>query len=223
VDLLSSIKDHHSERRLFISRVILTSVVSFLLLSTVVARLVQLQVYDHEAFAAQSQGNRIRIEPVPPIRGLVFDRRGRVLAENLPAYQLELIPGKDTDPGMVVGLQEFAELRLGKGVVLSEDTPNFVANRMLAHTANLLYGLHITDEATCFKVIETGLLRSLHLECEGFEFCPEVTAKLGKRKIEIREVPIQYQAREVADGKKIHWTDGFEAMWVLLKQRASRK
>ena len=83
MDLLSSIKDHHSERRLFISRVILTSVVSFLLLSTVIARLIQLQVYDHEAFAAQSQGNRIRIEPVPPIRGLVFDRRGRVLAENL--------------------------------------------------------------------------------------------------------------------------------------------
>jgi penicillin-binding protein 2 len=91
VDLLSPIKDHHSERRLFIARVALTSVVSFLLLSTVIARLVQLQVFDHEDFAAQSQGNRVRIEAVPPIRGLVFDRRGRVLAENLPAYQLELI------------------------------------------------------------------------------------------------------------------------------------
>jgi len=92
VDLLSPIKDHHSERRLFIARVTLTSVVSFLLLSTVIARLVQLQVFDHEAFAAQSQGNRVRIEAVPPIRGLIFDREGRVLAENLPAYQLELIP-----------------------------------------------------------------------------------------------------------------------------------
>jgi hypothetical protein len=72
-------------------------------------------------------------------------------------------------------------------------------------------------------VVETALLRSLDLECEGFEFCPEVTAKLGKRKNEIHEVPIQYQARAVEDGKKIHWTDGFEAIWVLLKQRASRK
>jgi penicillin-binding protein 2 len=97
LDLLSPIKDHHSERRLFIARVILTSVIGFLLLGTVIARLVQLQVFDYEVFAAQSQGNRVRIEPVPPIRGLVLDREGRVLAENLPAYQLELIPEQVTD------------------------------------------------------------------------------------------------------------------------------
>ncbi len=119
----------------------------------------------------------------------------------------------------VVYGSRFLERRWPEGMKL----PNFIANRMLAVTANVLYGLRITDEATCFKVIETELLRSLNLECEGFEFCPEVTAKLGKRKIEIREVPIQYQAREVSEGKKIHWTDGFEAMWVLLKQRASKK
>lgn len=97
--------------------------------------------------------------------------------------------------------------------------PNYVANRMLAHAANLLYGLHITDEATCFKLVRTELLRSLELECEGFEFCPEVTAKLGKRRIAIREVPIRYVARDVIDGKKVRWTDGFEAMWVLLRHR----
>jgi len=90
--LLSSIKDVHSERRLFISRVVLSIVVSLLLIGTVVARLVQLQVVNHELFSEKSQGNRVRIEPVPPIRGLVFDRKGRVIAENLPAYQLELIP-----------------------------------------------------------------------------------------------------------------------------------
>jgi len=97
MDLLSSIKDHHSERRLFIARVVLTSVAGFLLLGLVIARLVQLQIYDHEAFAAKSQGNRVRIQAVPPIRGLVFDRKGRVLAENLPAYQLELIPEQVDD------------------------------------------------------------------------------------------------------------------------------
>ncbi len=97
--------------------------------------------------------------------------------------------------------------------------PNFVANRMLAHAANLLYGLHITDEATCFKVIRTDILRDLQLVCEGFEFCPEVTAKLAKRGVEIREVPIRYIARDVADGKKVRWTDGFEAIWVLLRHR----
>jgi len=92
MDLLSPIKDHHSERRLFIARVVFSSIVAILLLAFVVARLVQLQILDYEYFAEQSQGNRIRIEAVPPIRGLIFDREGRVLAENLPAYQLELIP-----------------------------------------------------------------------------------------------------------------------------------
>lgn len=95
--LLLPIKDHHSERRLFIGRAIIASVVSVMLLGLVVARLVQLQVFNHELFAEKSQGNRVRIEPVPPIRGLVFDRKGRVIAENLPAYQLELIPEQVDD------------------------------------------------------------------------------------------------------------------------------
>ncbi|MCJ7592360.1 MAG: penicillin-binding protein 2 [Woeseiaceae bacterium] len=95
--LLSPIKDHHSERRLFIGRVVIASVVSFVLLGLVTARLVQLQVFDHELFAEKSQGNRVRIEAVPPIRGLIFDRKGRVIAENLPAYQLELIPEQVDD------------------------------------------------------------------------------------------------------------------------------
>ncbi len=95
--LLSPIKDVHSERRMFLSRVVLAAVVSILLLGLVIARLVQLQVVDHELFAEKSQGNRVRIEPVPPIRGLVFDRKDRVLAENLPAYQLELIPEQVVD------------------------------------------------------------------------------------------------------------------------------
>lgn len=97
--------------------------------------------------------------------------------------------------------------------------PNWLANRILAKTANVLFRLDITDEATCFKVFETGLLRSLDLECMRFEFCPEVTAKLGKRGVPIIEVPIAYTARAHDEGKKIHWTDGFEAMWVLIKYR----
>lgn len=100
--------------------------------------------------------------------------------------------------------------------------PNFIANRLLTATANLLYGLKITDEATCFKVFRTDLLRSFDLECEGFEFCPEVTAKIGKRNIEIREVPIRYTARDVSEGKKITWADGFEAIWELIRQKKKK-
>ena len=101
-------------------------------------------------------------------------------------------------------------------------TANFVANRILTTTANVLFGLSITDEATCFKLIRTELLRELQLECTGFEFCPEVTAKLGKRKVRIAEVPIAYTARAIAEGKKVRWTDGVEAMWVLVKHRLRR-
>ena len=97
MDLLSPIRDHHAERRLFFSRVVFSASVSVLLLGVVVARLFQLQVVDYEHFEARSQGNRVRIEAIPPIRGLVFDRQGRVLAENLPAYQLELIPEQVED------------------------------------------------------------------------------------------------------------------------------
>lgn len=110
MDLLSPIKDHHTERRLFIGRIILTSVFAILLLSVVIVRLVQLQVINYEHFAERSQGNRIRIEAVPPIRGLVFDRMGRVLAENLPAYQLELIPEQVEDIDDT--LQRLARLEL---------------------------------------------------------------------------------------------------------------
>jgi glycosyltransferase involved in cell wall biosynthesis len=99
---------------------------------------------------------------------------------------------------------------------------NYAANRILTASANLLYGLSITDEATCFKVFRTDLLRALELECEGFEFCPEVTAKLGRRGVDIAEVPIHYRARNIAEGKKVRWTDGVEAMWVLIKHRLRR-
>jgi len=117
--LLSPIKDVHSERRLFLARVILASVISFLLLGTVTARLIQLQVVNHELFAEKSQGNRVRIEPVPPIRGLVFDRKGRVIAENLPAYQLELIPEQVDDIDDT--LSRLAALDL----IEAEDIPRF--------------------------------------------------------------------------------------------------
>ena len=74
-----------------------STVIAILLLGFVIARLVQLQVVQHELFAEKAQGNRVRIEPVAPIRGLIFDRKGRVIAENLPAYQLELIPEQVDD------------------------------------------------------------------------------------------------------------------------------
>jgi penicillin-binding protein 2 len=117
MSLIAPIKDHHSEQRLFVSRVILSSVIAVVLIGVVVARLVQLQVFDYELFAEKSAGNRVRIEALPPTRGLIFDRRGRILAENLPAYQLELIP--EQVPDIQDTLAQLADI----GLIKEEDIP----------------------------------------------------------------------------------------------------
>lgn len=98
-------------------------------------------------------------------------------------------------------------------------TANWVANRALTWLANRLYGHALTDEATCLKLIRTDLLRQMQLQCRGFEFCPEVTAKLGRMGVSIVEVPVRYHARDVASGKKVRWSDGVVAMAVLLRHR----
>ncbi len=77
----------------------------------------------------------------------------------------------------------------------------------------------LTDEPTCYKVFSRELLQSIPLECERFEFCPEITAKVLKRGIKIRELPISYFPRKVSEGKKINWKDGVEAIWTLIKYR----
>ena len=96
---------------------------------------------------------------------------------------------------------------------------NRVANRILTAAANLLYGAGITDEATAYKAFRAPLLKNLRLECRRFEFCPEVTARLRRQGVRIHEVPVSYNARGIADGKKIRARDGFEALWTLIRHR----
>ena len=91
------IKDTWAEQRLFLQRAILAGLLVFGLSGVVVVRLTQLQVFQYDYFSAQSQGNRIRVQPAPPQRGLIFDRNGNVLAENVPSYQLELTPEQVPD------------------------------------------------------------------------------------------------------------------------------
>jgi glycosyltransferase involved in cell wall biosynthesis len=91
--------------------------------------------------------------------------------------------------------------------------------KALSWLTNWLYGAHLTDEATGYKVIKSDLLREIGLETDGFEFCPEVTAKLLQRGVTIREVPISYNPRSRGEGKKIQWYDGAIAIWTLIKYR----
>jgi dolichol-phosphate mannosyltransferase len=94
-----------------------------------------------------------------------------------------------------------------------------IANWILTAAANLLYSAHLTDEATAYKAFRASVLRSIELECRRFDFCSEVTAKLCRLGHRIREVPISYNARGIAEGKKIRFVDGLEALWTLFKYR----
>jgi dolichol-phosphate mannosyltransferase len=98
----------------------------------------------------------------------------------------------------------------------------FLGAKLLTHLANLLYGAGIHDEATCYKVFRRSLISKINLACRRFEFCPEVTAKLCRMGERIAEVPISYVPRSAGEGKKIRHTDGWLAIWTLLKYRFGR-
>jgi penicillin-binding protein 2 len=93
----NQIKDHWREQKLFSQRIIICAVATAILSGLVLTRLIVLQLLDANYYAAQSQGNRIRVQPLPPTRGLIYDRNGKILAENTPSYQLEITPEQVPD------------------------------------------------------------------------------------------------------------------------------
>ena|GEM_PF-107761 len=95
-------------------------------------------------------------------------------------------------------------------------------NRLLSWLARKITGLPITDEATGYKAFRRELLVRLELRESGFGFCPEVTAKLARLGARVVEVPIRYQGRTRAEGKKIRWHDGWGAVRCLLKYSRMR-
>ena len=96
---------------------------------------------------------------------------------------------------------------------------HFWGNRFLTGVTNLLYATRITDMETCYKAFRASVIKGISIRSNRFDFEPEITAKLLKRKVVIYEVPISYQGRDVAQGKKISWMDGFGALWALVKFR----
>jgi len=95
----------------------------------------------------------------------------------------------------------------------------YFGGRLLTMIANILYGIKLTDEPTCYKVFRREVIDTIKLKCVKFEFCPEVTAKIAKKKIKIYEVPINYYPRSKKQGKKIKFKDGLTAIWTLIKYR----
>jgi glycosyltransferase involved in cell wall biosynthesis len=98
-----------------------------------------------------------------------------------------------------------------------------VGNKGVTLAANVLYNSYIGDLETCFKLMPVELYRSLQIKSRGFGMEAEVTGKLLRQKIRPYEVPISYRARGREEGKKITWKDGVEAIWILSRERASRR
>ena len=96
-----------------------------------------------------------------------------------------------------------------------------LANRWLTRLSNFLNNLHLTDMETCYKCIRTDLLRSIPLRSDRFGFEPEITAKLARRKARFHEIPITYQARSYAEGKKIGVRDGLATIAAIIRYRWS--
>ncbi len=98
----------------------------------------------------------------------------------------------------------------------------FLGGLLLTYWINLLYNSNLTDEPTCYKTFDGELIRSIPIDGDKFEWEPEITAKLLRMGFEIREIPVSYFPRKVAEGKKIKWFDGLQGLWIAFYWRFAR-
>lgn len=95
-------------------------------------------------------------------------------------------------------------------------TFHYLVNRLLTMLSNLLSGLYVRDMETCYKFFRREILQNIELKSRRFGFEPEITAKIARLKIRVKEVPISYFPRNYMEGKKITWKDGVAALWHLV-------
>jgi glycosyltransferase involved in cell wall biosynthesis len=96
---------------------------------------------------------------------------------------------------------------------------HYIGNKFLTFITNLLYNSIISDMETCYKVFRADVIKNIQIKSNRFDFEPEITAKVLKRKYKLFEMPISYYGRDFKEGKKITWRDGFSAVWALIKYR----
>ena len=94
---------------------------------------------------------------------------------------------------------------------------HFVANQFLTMLSNILTNINLSDMETCYKVFRKDIIDQIEIKQDRFGFEPEVTAKVTRLNCRIYEVPISYYGRTYAEGKKISWKDGLNALWCILR------
>ncbi len=95
-------------------------------------------------------------------------------------------------------------------------TFHYLVNRILTMVSNIFSGLYVSDMETCYKFFRREILQNIHLKSRRFGFEPEITAKIARLKIRVKETPISYFPRNYMEGKKITWKDGVAALWHLI-------
>jgi len=131
------------------------------------------------------------------------------------------------DPREIGALVKEAEKNPGSGVLGSrflKPNPNIyrrylLGNKFLTALINVLFGAHLTDSYTCYKLLPTELFRSLQITASGFELEAEICARCLRSGISLHEIPISYRPRSIEEGKKITWKDGLQAIWTILRLR----
>ncbi|MCB9932575.1 MAG: glycosyltransferase family 2 protein [Planctomycetes bacterium] len=178
-------------------------------------------------WAARHAGGRISVKVISKENGGKGTAVRRGIEESTGEYVIIQDADLEYDPNDYPKLLEpilagEAEVVYGSRIT-GPDKPGslkfYLGGRLVTLATNLLYWSHLTDEPTCYKLFRGELIRGMPLECTGFEFCPEVTAKVLKRGLRIAEVPIRYFPRSIEEGKKIRSWDGVLALWELLKWR----
>lgn len=168
---------------------------------------------------------RVRVLEHPVNRGKGAAIRTALAASNAPVViiqdaDLEYSP-EDYVPMLDLILTDQADVVYGSRFSakdkLSNPSWHIFGNRCLTWCSNLASGLKLTDEATCYKMFRRDVIKQIKVEENGFGFCPEVTARVSKLGVRVREVPVSYHGRTVAEGKKIRIKDGWNALQCIIK------
>jgi glycosyltransferase involved in cell wall biosynthesis len=170
-----------------------------------------------------------------PFRVILHEKnqgKGAAIRTGLQVVRGDVILIQDADleydpreyPNLLKPIQEgVADVVFGSRFLGAPRRPilfwNMVANKILTLVTNILYNNILTDMETGYKVFRREVIEGIRLRANRFDFEPEFTAKILKRKVRIFEVPIAFYPRDYSEGKKIRMRDAFEAMWALFKYR----